>query len=79
MSICRRTIILSLFLFELIFAQYWPEKDAFTLTEEAKDGNVSLTVTNNVNYVISIPENFPLNQSLVNLNYNDSIGKIFGK
>ena len=60
----------------MIFAQYWPPENAFTLTNEAEDGNATLT-TNNVNYVISIPENFPLNQSLVNLNYNDSIGKIY--
>ena len=72
-------VIVSFFMWQIAVAQlnFWPENDAFTLTAEAENGGVELEFLSGSKYGIRIPENFPLNQSLVNLNYQK--GKIFSK
>ena len=77
MSMIWTKVIVSFFIWQIAVAQvdFWPDKDAFTLTPDAENGQVELEFLSGSKYGIRIPENFPLNQSLVNLNYQK--GKIF--
>ena len=69
-------VIVSFFIGQIAVAQgdFWPDEDAFTLTAEAENGQVELEFLTGSKYAIRVPENFPLNESLVNLNYQK--GKI---
>ena len=61
---CFQLLILKFLLFKSSRSQSW-DTDSFTLTQDAIDKGVEDISDNE----ISIPENLPLNISLINLNY----------
>ena len=63
-SNCFQLLILKFLLFKSSRSQSW-DTDSFELTQDAKDKGVEDISDNE----ISIPENLPLNISLINLNY----------